>query len=348
LHFNDLTPKRGVLASLLTLGLLALISCGAEPPTFTPTGPSVPGRIIVSSTPAGAAIFLDGDDLSNTTPDTLTGLDPANYTVSVNMDGLVPDPAEITIDLQSGQTAAADFTLTDRAQKIVILEGFANVSCPPCPEMTDNLVAMTAKPGFGSDRVLFLEFAVSWPQLADPFFLANHLENTDRYSLYSVVEAPDLYIDGIRQDDALDDVAMENAVLAALDTDPGFEIDVTADFSGTTVPVTVTLNANRDLDLTGHVLFVAIFEKEVVIDPAPGNNGQTVFHHVFRDRVDTLPVLGNVTAGSASEFNLSLEVATAGSDGYVALAFVQHETSRAILQAGSTAAVPPSPERKSR
>lgn len=316
-----------------------MISCGAEPPVFTPTEPSDPGSIIVTSSPPGAAIFLDGVDQVAVTPDTLRNLKAANYTVTVQMTDFVADPNERIIDLQSGQTATADFSLTTKARKIVILEGFANVSCPPCPELTDNLVAMAAKPGFGSDRVLFLEFSVSWPQLADPFFLANHLENGDRYTLYNVIEAPDLYVDGVRQEDALDAAAMENAVLAALDSDPGFEIDVTADFSSTSIPVTVTLDPKRDMDLTGHVLFVAVYEKEIVMEPAPGNNGQTVFHHVFRDRVDVPPTLGNLTAGTAQPFNLTLEVAASSTDNYVVLAFVQNVATQAVLQAGSTDSV---------
>jgi len=74
------------------------------------------------------------------------------------------------------------------------------------------------------------------------------------------------------------------------------------------------------------------------IDPAPGNNGQTEFHHVFRDRVDILPTLGALTADAPQQFDLTLTSGSAGADAYVAVAFVQNDTSHAILQAGSTAA----------
>lgn len=197
---------------------------------------------------------------------------------------------------------------------------------------------MVAKPEFPADRVQFIEFAVSWPQFADPFFLANAQENSDRFGLYGVPAAPDLYIDGVQQADALDANAMEAAVLAAMDEDPGFEIEVSADFSSATVPVTVILTANRNLDLTDHVLFVAIYEKEVDLDPAPGTNGQTEFHHVFRDRVDLPPTLGALAPGTPQQFELTLTSGSAGADAYVAIAFVQHDSSQTILQAGSTAA----------
>jgi hypothetical protein len=338
---TEYTVRRILLVWLILVGLFLLASCGAERPWF---GPGFTGNIIVESTPPGAAIYLDDEiylndeDMEATTPDTLIGLDPGDYEVTVKMDDFVSTPNSVTVNLKPGQTETAVFTLTQRPKKTVILEGFSNTSCPPCPELTENLVAMTDKPEFSSDRVQFIEFAVSWPQLSDPFFVANPGENRDRYTLYNVQEAPDLYIDGIRQADPLDATAMENAVLAAMGLDPGFEISVTADFSSATVPVTVTLTATRDLVLTGHVLFVAIYEKEIEIIPAPGINGQTVFHHVFRDRVDTPPALGALVAGTPQQFDLTLTSGTAGSDSYVALAFVQNESTHAILQAGSTAA----------
>jgi len=336
---TDKTVERALALCLALAGLFFLASCGAEAPWFATVQPQDPGDIIVRSTPEGAAIFLDGVDQMATTPDTLIGLNPGVYEVTVAMDGFVPDPSTVTVDLQPAETDSALFTLTIRAKKVVILEGFSNVSCPPCPELTENLVAMAAKPEFPPDKVQFLEFAVSWPQLADPFFLANPQENSDRFGMYGVPAAPDLYIDGVRQDDAVDADAMEAAVLAAMDSDPGFEIAVNADFSSATVPVTVVLTANRNLDLTGHVLYVAIYEKEVNINPAPGNNGQTEFHHVFRDRVDNPPTLGPLAPGTPQHIDLALTSGSAGADAYVAIAFVQHSTSHAILQAGSTATV---------
>jgi len=399
---------------LILAGLLMLASCGAEAPTIDP------GAIIVTSTPPGAHIILNGVDTDYTTPHTLTDLDPVTYDVSVELaDFITNGPDVITVDLQLAQNNSAEFTLsatgfriespagarilvdgddtgkivptgvtvhepgmvilsleidgylvkpeqyevmivdeniTDipadafstRSRKTVILDGFANTSCGPCPELTDNLVAMTAKPEFTSDRVLYLEFNGSWPQFSDPFFLANPEENSDRFGQYQVEGIPALYVDGVKQANPLDAAAMENSVLAALESDPGFIVDVTADLSSSSVPVTVTLTAQRDVDLTDHVLFVAIYEKEIEIDPAPGINGQTVFHHVFRDRVDTLPILGPLAVGDPLQFNLTLSRGGAAPDNYVAIAFVQHNVNLAILQAGSTTAPAPTPERNAR
>ena len=250
------------------------------------------------NSPAGARILVDLVDTGRIVPASVAGLEPGTVMVSLEMDGFLVVPSQYEVTIVDKQiTEIPDDVFVTRAQKTVILEGFANVSCIPCPELTDHLVAMAAKPEFSSDRVLYLEFSVSWPELGDPFFLANPQENSDRFNTYPVIGAPDLYVDGAKQADALNADDMELAVLAALESDPGFLVDVTADFTNANVPVTVTLTALRDTDLTGHVLFVAIYEKVIVIDPAPGLNGQTEFHHVFRDRVDTLPTLGALTVG---------------------------------------------------
>ena len=337
---TEKTVGRVLVLGLALAGLFLLASCGAEAPWFAPINPADKGNIIVRSTPTGAAIFLGGVDQNTTTPDTLRNLDPGTYEVTVELTDHDSDPAMVTVDLASAETDSAVFTLSlsVRAKKVVILDGFSNVSCPPCPELTENLVAMLAKPEFPPDRVQFIEFAVSWPQLADPFFLANPQENSDRWDLYGVAR-PRTF------------TSMASAKLTPWTRPPwkppcwrpwtripDSRSTVSADFSSSTVPVTVILTALRTVDLTGHELFVAIYEKEVVLDPAPGTNGQTEFHHVFRDRVDTLPTLGALNSGSPQQFDLTLTSGSAGADAYVAIAFVQHDTSNAILQAGSTAA----------
>ncbi len=303
--------------------------------------------------PVGARILVGGEDTGKIVPAAVAGLEQGTVMVSLELDGylVTPEQYKVTIVDKEIIDIPAD-AFTTRSRKTVILEGFANTSCGPCPELTDNLVAMVAKPAFTSDRVLYMEFSVSWPQFTDPFYQANPVENDRRINIYQVAGAPDLYIDGVRQVDALNAITMENSVLAALESDPGFLVDVTADLSSTSVPVTVTLTALRDLDLTGHVLFVAIYEKEIVIDPAPGINGQTVFHHVFRnvfrDLDNNLPALNALTVGVPRQFDVMLNRGTSAPDNYVVLAFVQHETSHAVLQAGSTAAPVPSSGRNHR
>ena len=106
LRMTRISIGRTLMVGLSLVGLLLLAACGAEEPTFEP------GNIIVTSDPEGAAIILDGQDSGFITPDTLTGLDPAIYLVSVELADFVPDPDVVSVDLKPLDTLPVDFTLS--------------------------------------------------------------------------------------------------------------------------------------------------------------------------------------------------------------------------------------------
>ena len=294
--------------------------------------------LAVASDPAGARILLDGLDTGLVTPAVVGGLVPGPVEVALALEDWLVFPASFAATVTAGQvTELPGDTFTLRPRRTVLLEGFANVDCGPCPQLTANLLALTSRPGYGPDRVLFVEFSVSWPNFLDPFYLANAAENSDRYTFYQVLGAPTLIADGVTLADAVDPDVLKAAVDADLGADPGFLIDVGADPTQATIPVTVTLTPLRDLDLTGRRLFVALYEDELTVVPAPGSNGQTEFHHVFRDRVDAPPVLGTLAAGVPQQFSLTLQRGDRDPGSVVVVAFVQDPNTRAVLQAGSTA-----------
>jgi len=293
----------------------------------------------VTSNPAGAAIFIDGTDTGEITPATIGGLSAGVVDVSLTLPTYLVSPASLPVTISEGSVASVpDSAFSIVPQRTVVLEGFANVDCIPCPQLTANLVAMADKPGFGPDRVLYLEYSVSWPNFTDPLYLYNPSENTDRFTDYLVLAAPAVYEDGHQLGDALNANAMEAAALLALQTDPGFAIALNADFTNPTVPVTVTLDPRADRDLAGYSLYVALYEKVVDFNArgiSPGANNQVVFHHVFRDRVDTPPPLGVLTAGIPDVHQVNLTRGDWALDNLVVVAFVQHDTNHAIIQAGS-------------
>lgn len=295
--------------------------------------------LVITSEPAGAAIFFDGEDTGRVTPATIANLDEGPIEVSLRLDSFSVLPTSFTAIVEKDKvvTLPSDtFALTPLAlQRTVILEGFANVNCGPCPELTDNLVAMATNPEFSTDKVLYLEFSVSWPNSQDPLYLYNAPENKEKYEEYLVFGAPALYTNGVQLDDALDVSAMEASIVAAWETDPGFLIHVDANMTNPTVLVDVTLEPFADLDLNGHSLYVALYEKTVTFATAPGTNGQTIFHHVFRDRVDNLPSLGTLTTGTDIMINASVARGSLLPENLVVVAFVQRDSDHAIIQAGS-------------
>ena len=326
---------------LTTLALSALLlagGCGREAPA-TPPDPELPdSRLSVDSTPQGAAILLNGVDTGEVTPHEFRGLPEGEVVVSVELPGYLVSPASVTRTVADGVPVDVPAeTFTTRSLRLVILEGFANIDCGPCPQLTANFLNLTVLPEYGPDRVAFVEYAVFWPNFQDPFYKFNDVENDERIQTYSVPLAPTLIVDGDRQESAVDFELLRGAVDAALVRDPGVLVDVVADLSGTDVPVTVTIIALRDVDLTGHTLYVAIFQNALTIEPSPGTNGQTEFHHIFRDRVDALPSLDALTTDQQAVFELDVLQGAWGADATTVYAFIQNDTDRSVLQAGSTA-----------
>jgi hypothetical protein len=298
----------------------------------------------VTSDPAGARILVDGVDTGKVTPAIVAGLAAGTVQVSLALDTYRCVPASLPVTVQQGavvEVPAASLRL--RSQRTVIMESFGNVNCATCPQAAEGLYGLTQAAGYGPDRALFMEFAVNWPSPVDPFYLADPTEQTDRYMYYYVMGAPVVYVDGASQPDALDSEAVAAAVAAQWQVDPGFLIDLGATVGvGSAVPVTVTLTPHANVDLTGCVLFVALYEDNVTYATAPGNNGQTAFHHMFRDRVDAPPALATLSAGQPVDFELSLNRGAALSDDLTVVAFVQRTADHVVLQAG--AFQPPDPD----
>ena len=73
-----------------------------------PTGPK--GNINVESTPDGANIYLDGNDTGRTTPMTIRGVAPGNYTIKLVLIGY--EDYEQSVEVQEGQIAQIRATLT--------------------------------------------------------------------------------------------------------------------------------------------------------------------------------------------------------------------------------------------
>jgi len=94
MRFTEDHLVTGVLM-IVTAGLLwavLLNGCGQQ----DPTGP-LTGMIYVVSDSAGAAIYLDGDDTGQVTPDTLRDVPNGTHVVTVRLTGFVslPDSAVV-------------------------------------------------------------------------------------------------------------------------------------------------------------------------------------------------------------------------------------------------------------
>lgn len=67
---------------LIPFSILLITSCSSEDEPLTP---AEPGSLYITSNPAGAQIWIDGDSTGFTTPDTVTNLDEGMYSVTLRL-----------------------------------------------------------------------------------------------------------------------------------------------------------------------------------------------------------------------------------------------------------------------
>jgi hypothetical protein len=67
---------------LIPFAVLLITSCSSED---EPLAPAEPGSLYITSNPAGAQIWIDGDSTRYTTPDTVTNLDEGMYNVTLRL-----------------------------------------------------------------------------------------------------------------------------------------------------------------------------------------------------------------------------------------------------------------------
>ncbi len=310
-----------------------------------------PTLLTVTSDPAGAEIFINGSTTGEVTPATLSGLDAGDNLVSLELAGKYIAPANFTVNVVAHETTVLPVeTFAFRSKKVVMMEGFSNVDCAGCPELANNVEALMHTPGYGLDQVLYCKFSMFWPGINDPHYQYNTAENTDRQEYYvtffggiPVLSIQGAKVTGTGEGNTPTAGEMEVLLTEALDDVPGFLIDISADFTNSDVTLETTITAIEDVNLSGHTLYIALVQDFLEYDEAPGSENETIFHWLFRDRVDTLPTLSNLTAGQVLTFNESLIRAEWDLETLHVIAFVQEDASKTIKQAGISSTNLPSP-----
>jgi hypothetical protein len=305
------------------------------------------GDLVVTSTPPGATIWIDGTNTGQVTPHTFVDMPVGSYLVSIVLAGYAPSPGDRTVSVTDDGTAAADYTLSLLAvPRIVLLEGFSNVHCTGCPQFSANVFSLQQQADYGPDVVLFLKWVGDVPSPLDPFYRDAQLVMDARMSYYDPngsFNHPTLFVDGSLAGGygTPPDVAgMQEAVSGDTGT-ADFLLDVASpDLTGLTIQATVQLVAPDAVDLTGCVLNVVLIYEEVTT--ARAYQGVRVFHDVVRDHVIAAADLGPLAAGT-HDFPVTLNDPDPSANPYTLLtpngkavvAFVQRPD-RTVVQAGST------------
>ncbi len=318
------------------------------------------GALTVTSTPAGAAILLDGEDSGEVTPHTFAAVAAGDHAVTVALANYVSQPQSHAVEITIGGEATVDFTLIQlQVPRVVLVEGFSNVYCTGCPTFNANMAFVMSQEGHGPDRLIY----VKWPAYLnplDPFWNQVQSLTNARVTYYygsSATTLPSAQGDGALLGSL---TAPPNAtgIAAFVDGEPEFanvRIDIAtdedlSDITDLSHAANVTLMAPGGLDLTGYVLNVVLIYDEVTTAiNYPFGNGHE-FHYVLRDHVVGSTDIGMLNPLEPRTFPVTLDDPLGpptypGHEIYPSgkqiVAFVQHAVNKTVLQAGSTMTTAP-------
>lgn len=204
-------------------------SCETNPP-ITPVNPIIEyGRIQVLSNVADAKIFIDGNDTGKLSPDTLTTT-VGNHIIELRKDGY--DLASQNVIVVKNQSTETKFNLI-AADKIVLIEDFANVSCVPCVTSNKILEQLTNHT-FGRNKLIAIKYPTNFPSPVDPFFLANGPDCNARMNYYQIILAPTNIVGGQLRPVPSDSNDVKEKIYAELSEIPQFIIEVQSNINSNT------------------------------------------------------------------------------------------------------------------
>lgn len=289
-------------------------------------------RIVVSSQPGNAEIFIAGETTGKLTPDTLIVPAGQNLPVSLKKNGyqLFTFPAvQVTVN-----TLLALETAMLQVQPLVLLEAFANTCCLPCTTTSRHLEALENL--IVPKNYTLVEYYSNWPNPQDVFYLANPADNMARIQAYKIATVPSVFVAG-KGTDPLN----LNKIIAAYQSslasyDPSVGLSLSRKVSNDSIKIQVEIYAPAASDTRNWRLFIALVEDHIQYAQAPGTNGLKHFRDVFRKFVTANA--GDPLTLSAGNFAASYGTKISpvwNSAALTIVGFIQDLQSKKIIQVSS-------------
>lgn len=321
---------------LLLFTFLWLNGCKTNPPTNPPLSFKEYGQVYISCNVDSALIFIDNVSTGKYTPDTITS------TVGVHIFKLEKEnykPEIQSIAVLKDSLISVVFTLKlSQAEKIVLLEDFANVSCAPC--VTSNKILESIRTSYGYKKVLMIKFPTNFPSPSDPFYLANTSDCNSRMSYYNVLVAPTIKVDGILSPTPTDSNSIKQRIEQRILQIPKFKLTVNDSLDTYNYNIKISLETidTMGVDFNNLVLHTVVVESVIEFATPPGSNGETKFHDVMRKMLPSSS--GEVLSYSPSGFQTFTRQVSLNSNWNSSkletIVFVQNKVTKEVLQASST------------
>lgn len=229
-------------------------------------------------------------------------------------------------------------------KRYVLIEEFTSATCPPCVQASEKLNAMVRV----ENGLISVRYHMNWPAPGDPFNVANSTDNNARRQYYGVNSIPFAAVMGSWTGHPVSS-AFDNAVQQQRGRPVRLLITVSENRQNAPniqVQISIRNVSAQALDLSGHVLHVAVVNRRVELpnlpQRLPGSNGETVFYDAMMKMLPSAngtQLSGSLAPGQEQQFGPFVytlgtgELWPAGQD-YV-IAFVQNVNTKEVIDAGT-------------
>jgi hypothetical protein len=231
-------------------------------------------------------------------------------------------------------------TLTmGQSQRLVLVEHFTQASCTPCanqdPALDDTLKA-------NSNKVIAIKHQTSWPG-NDPMHNHYPAGPNGRVAYYGINGVPTSIMDG-GPGDRPGIIVTPSTIDSAYAVASPFDITLSATRSGTLLTATMDITCTQSVagDLKARI---AVIEKHIEFDAAPGSAGETDFYNVCKQY---LPDTAGTDLADSWAVNDSQTITQSWSWSNVyritelaVVAFIQDDANRVVHQAAYAPMVAP-------
>jgi hypothetical protein len=224
-----------------------------------------------------------------------------------------------------------------QAKKHLLFEHFTNDDCSPCA--AQNPVFDTAILVKNFSYVKHCEYHTNWPG-TDPMNAYAAANVQSRVTYYNVTGVPTMKMSGNKYSGSPANVTPKMAQDAASIPSP-LQVKVMETSNGTTRTAKVTVYTLSPLPAGTYKLRTAVCESEIDYTTEPGTNGETKFKDVFRKILPSATgdnFVPATTYGDSINFTYTytLDLATWDTTKIYSIAWVQEETSKEVINCGSS------------
>lgn len=222
-----------------------------------------------------------------------------------------------------------------QAFRYAVFEHFTQASCGPCAAQNPGFQASIIDPN--PHTVRHIAYHTSWPGV-DPMYSENPAASNTRVNYYGITGVPTVVLQGNYKKGLPGIMTMDDVTHITSQSSP-VKITVTDVDNGTTHDVTVRIKSVGTPPTGSFRLLNVIIERNIWYTTPPGTNGETYFPNVMRyilptnsGTLITLPAQGSEAVYTYSytedpDWNMA-EIGV--------VSFLQHATTKEILNAGST------------